>query len=68
MPSGQSHTTWFPGLKTTLKDKWKFNLKVEEHFDFIKILNSQLSKIRKELKCVVQIALMLQFDFTITYG
>lgn len=50
MPSGQSHTTWFPELKIILKTQWKFSLNIQDHFDFMKILNDKLNKIRKELK------------------
>jgi len=49
MPSGQSHTTWFPELKTTLKSQWSFDLKIEDHFEIVKKLNIHLTRIRKEL-------------------
>jgi hypothetical protein len=47
MPSGQSHTTWFPELKIILKTQWKFSLKIQDHFDPTKILNDELNKVRK---------------------
>jgi len=50
MPSGQSHTTWFPELKVTLKTHWKLNSKIEDHFALMNNLNTQLNRIRKELK------------------
>ena len=49
MPSGQSHTTWFPELKNILRTQWKFSLNIQDHFDLMKILNDKLNKIRKEL-------------------
>ena len=49
MPAGQSNTTWFPDLKSTLKSDWNFNMNIEDHFELVAKLNDQLSKIRKEL-------------------
>ena len=49
MPAGQSHTTWFPELKATLKSQWQFDSNIEDHFALINKLNNQLTNIRKEL-------------------
>jgi hypothetical protein len=49
MPAGQSNTTWFPEIRSTLKLEWNFNMSIEEHFELIAKLNNQLNKIRKEL-------------------
>jgi len=49
MPAGQSNTTWFPELKSTLKSDWNFNMNIEDHFKLMAKLNDQLGKIRKEL-------------------
>lgn len=49
MPAGQSNTTWFPELKSTLKSDWNFNMNIEDHFELVAKLNDQLSTIRKEL-------------------
>lgn len=50
MPTGQSNMTWFPELKNILKNQWNFNLSIQEHFDLMNILNTELSKVRKDLK------------------
>ena len=49
MPAGQSNTTWFPELKSTLKSHWNFNMNIEDHFELVAKLNDQLITIRKEL-------------------
>ena len=49
MPRGQSHTTWFSELKDILKQEWKDNLSIQEHFELMKILNVKLMEIRKTL-------------------
>ena len=48
MPSGQSHTTWFPELITRLKQSWKNDLNIPEQFGLVKDLNEKLSQIRME--------------------
>jgi len=48
MRSGQSHTVWFPELKTILKDRWTSNLTIEEQFDLLAELNCKLSQIRTD--------------------
>jgi len=49
MPSGQSHTTWFPELKAILETDWNFNSKIDDHFALMNKLNNHLTRIRKEL-------------------
>jgi hypothetical protein len=49
MPAGQSNTTWFPKLKNLLKEQWKFDSTIEEHFELVKTLNENLEEIRKRL-------------------
>jgi len=49
MPAGQSHTTWFLELKNRLKENWKFDSTIEEHFELVEMLNEKLDKIRKRL-------------------
>ena len=51
MPAGQSHTTWFPELKATLKSQWQFDSNIEDHFALINKLNNQLTKHKKRTKC-----------------
>lgn len=49
MPAGQAHTTWFPELKDILKDRWKLELSIEQHFDLVNDLNKKLKQIRTDL-------------------
>jgi hypothetical protein len=43
MPAGQANTTWFPELKIMLKDKWTFDLTIEEQFELLSELNYKLN-------------------------
>lgn len=49
MPAGQAHTTWFPELIDTLKDRWNSKMSIEQHFDLVNDLNKKLNQIRTEL-------------------
>lgn len=49
MPAGQAHTTWFPELIDTLKDRWNSKLSIEQHFDLVNDLNKKLNQIRTDL-------------------
>ncbi len=49
MPVGQAHTTWFPELKTMLKNEWNFNSNIPQHFELVKMLNDKLAQVRKDL-------------------
>ena len=47
MPSGQSHTTWFPELKNILKQQWRFDSNIQKHFELVEILNKKLVEVRQ---------------------
>lgn len=49
MPAGQAHTTWFPELIDTLKDRWNSKMSIEQHFDLVNDLNKKLYQIRTDL-------------------
>ena len=49
MPAGQAHTTWFPELIDTLKDRWNSKMSIEQHFDLVNDLNKKLNQIRTDL-------------------
>ena len=46
MQSGQAQTIWFPELKILLKDRWNYDLTIEEQFKLLGDLNSKLNQIR----------------------
>ena len=48
MPSGQSHTTWFPELKEILRMRWNSGLTIKNQFRLVADLNDKLNSIRKE--------------------
>lgn len=48
MPIGQSNTVWFKELKEILKEKWRADLTIPEHFMLVYELDSKLNQIRKE--------------------
>ncbi len=48
MPIGQGHTIWFKELKEILKERWKDNLSISEHFIIVSELDNKLNQIRKD--------------------
>ena len=48
MPIGQCNTVWFKELKEILKEKWKPDLTIHEHFMLVYDLDSKLNQIRKD--------------------
>jgi len=48
MPIGQSNTVWFKELKDILREKWRANLTISEHFMLVHELDFKLNQIRED--------------------